>query len=103
MREGVGALVQKGVYYREILLHKQKVLDIFNLKRGYEVQKYFFLYVALLCARVLFVQLSMYWKYNINYFYFSYYYYLIICIQITIIMIIITTTTFYIYFIIFAI
>ncbi len=42
MREGVGALVQKGVYYREILLHKQKVLDIFNLKRGYEVQKYFF-------------------------------------------------------------
>ncbi len=42
MREGVGALVQKGVYYREILLHKQKVLDIFNLKRGYEVQTFFF-------------------------------------------------------------
>ncbi len=29
MREGVGALVQNGVYYREIVLHKQKA--IFNL------------------------------------------------------------------------
>ncbi len=31
MREGVGALVLNGVYYREIVLHKQKVLAIFNL------------------------------------------------------------------------
>ncbi len=53
MREGVGALVQKGVYYREILLHKQKVLNIFNLKRGYEVQKYIFLCRTAMCQSIV--------------------------------------------------